>query len=48
MTITKGNKNEKKGVCKITLKDILTYGNEIAFLLHMPEENIKIEPSNSC
>ncbi len=45
--ITEGNKNEKKGVCKITLEDILTYGNEMVFLLHMPEENIKIEPSNS-
>ena len=35
--LTKGKSKEKKGSCKITINDILKYGNNIALLLHSPK-----------
>ncbi len=35
--LTQGKLKEKKGSCKITINEILKYGNHIAFLLHLPK-----------
>ena len=36
--LTQGKSKEKKGSCKITINDILEYGNNIALLLHLPKK----------
>ena len=36
--LTKGKSKEKKGVCKITINDILRYGYDVSLLLHLPKK----------
>ena len=37
--LTQGKSKEKKGSCKITINDILTYGNQIKHWLHLSKKH---------